>query len=201
MKQSVIDQMKEYQSKRKIVKAIQYREGMEDGWIILLPDMPDGNDFIKKVFNSKDEAKQYTTTPAFCNHEYGVFNIIPVMLTILADDEVEICSDVVTGDKGFKYEFTEINEDSWLVVDDEGNVDIEYSTESFDATYELHSSYGVSNIVTEIGFDKDLLELFVELNHKRILLDRSEVATVEKILEGLEIPYTEKLGELLLWDE
>ena len=94
-----------------------------------------------------------------------------------------------------------MDDDSWIVIDDKGNIDIEYSTESFDAMYELPSSFGSSNIMAKIGYDKELLELFVELNYKRIILDKSEITTVEKILEGLEIPYTEKLGEFLKWDE
>lgn len=195
MKQSVIDQMKEYQRKRKIVKAIQYREGMEDGWIILLPDMPDGNDFIKKVFNSKDEAKQYTTTPAFCNHEYGVFNIIPVILTILADDEVEYYSHVVSINM-IEYAFEEIDsDDMWIGIDENGTRRLYYDL------LDDYEEISVDTHQAKIGYDSDLGRVYVDFESRRINLDRSEVATVEKILEGLEIPYTEKLGELLKWDE
>lgn len=195
MKQSVIDQMKEYQSKRKTVKAIQYREGMEDGWIILLPDMPDGNDFIKKVFNSKDEAKQYTTTPAFCNHEYGVFNIIPVILTILADDEVEYYSHVVSINM-IEYAFEEIDsDDMWIGIDENGTRRLYYDL------LDDYEEISVDTHQAKIGYDSDLGRVYVDFESRRINLDRSEVATVEKILEGLEIPYTEKLGELLKWDE
>ena len=195
MKQSVIDQMKEYQSKRKTVKAIQYREGMEDGCIILLPDMPDGNDFIKKVFNSKDEAKQYTTTPAFCNHEYGVFNIIPVILTILADDEVEYYSHVVSINM-IEYAFEEIDsDDMWIGIDENGTRRLYYDL------LDDYEEISVDTHQAKIGYDSDLGRVYVDFESRRINLDRSEVATVEKILEGLEIPYTEKLGELLKWDE
>ena len=33
MKQSVVNQMKDYQRKRKIVKAVKYQKGMEDAWM------------------------------------------------------------------------------------------------------------------------------------------------------------------------
>lgn len=117
MKQNIINQMKRYQHKKEIVKAVKYQEGMEDGWMILLPDMPDGDDFVNRVFNSKDEAMRYTTTSAF--YDYKDYDIVPVMLSILADDEVETCSHVVSKDL-FEYEFTEINEDDWLVIDEYG---------------------------------------------------------------------------------
>lgn len=32
-------------------------------------------------------------------------------------------------------------------------------------------------------------------------INRTKVSTVEKILEALEIPYTEKLGEIFLFDK
>ncbi len=36
------------------------------------------------------------------------------------------------------------------------------------------------------------------INHQ---IDRTEVARIEAILEALEIPYTEKLGEVFLFDK
>ena len=39
MNQNIINQMKRYQHKKEIVKAVKYQEGMEDGWIILLLNM------------------------------------------------------------------------------------------------------------------------------------------------------------------
>lgn len=53
----------------------------------------------------------------------------------------------------------------------------------------------------KIEYDYDINEVFISNNNKSIPIDRTEVATVEKILEALEIPYTEKLGKVFLFDK
>ena len=141
MNQNIINQMKRYQHKKEIVKAVKYQEGMEDGWMILLPDMLDGDDFVNRVFNSQDEAMRYTTTSAF--YDYKDYDIVPVMLSILADDEVETCSHVVTGDNRFEYEFTEINEDDWLVIDEYGCERVIDSDDFYDM-YEVINERGTN---------------------------------------------------------
>lgn len=121
MKQFAINQMKDYQCKHRFAKAVQYQDGMEDGWMIILPDVSETDKYVNRVFRTKEEAENYTTNYLF-TRELGSeeYDIVPVMLMILADDEVETCSHVVRGDKGFEYEFTEVNEDDWLVVDEYG---------------------------------------------------------------------------------
>jgi hypothetical protein len=52
-----------------------------------------------------------------------------------------------------------------------------------------------------IEYDKEINQVFISNNNKSIQIDRTEVATVEKILEALDIPYTEKLGEVFLFDK
>lgn len=197
MKQFVIDQMKEYQCRKKIVKAIKYQEGMEDGWIIMFPDISEMDGYVDKVFNTKEDAKNYTMCPLFIR-EYGKeenYNIIPVMLMILADDEVEYFSNVIGGDRGFKYEFTEIYEDSWIVLDDENVVDVVYDTETFNTMYELPLSYDFGDMIAKIGYDEDLHEFFVKFNERMIIIDeKNGIETVEKILDGLQIPFTERIG-------
>ena len=53
----------------------------------------------------------------------------------------------------------------------------------------------------KIEYDKEINQVFISSKNKSIQIDRTEVATVEKILEALEIPYTEKLGEVFLFDK
>lgn len=195
MKQSVVNQMKDYQRKRKIVKAVKYQKGMEDAWMAEYQEYRDDCDdsirrMYDKLFESREDAKK-------CSKCIGV---VPVVLKEVTEDVYDSSCFVIKQENKY-YTYRELDDDSWIVIDDKGNIDIEYSTESFDAMYELPSSFGSSNIMAKIGYDKELLELFVDLNYKRIILDKSEITTVEKILEGLEIPYTEKLGEFLKWDE
>lgn len=61
------------------------------------------------------------------------------------------------------------------------------------------SRYLVRNI--KIEYDKEINQVFISGENKSIQINRTEVATVEKILEALEIPYTEKLGEVFLFDK
>ena len=53
----------------------------------------------------------------------------------------------------------------------------------------------------KIEYDKEINEVFISNNNKSIQIDRTEIARIETILEALEIPYTEKLGEVFLFDK
>ena len=53
----------------------------------------------------------------------------------------------------------------------------------------------------KIEYDKEIDEVFISNNNKSIQIDRTEVARIETILEALEIPYTEKLGKVFLFDK
>ena len=53
----------------------------------------------------------------------------------------------------------------------------------------------------KIEYDKEINQVFISGENKSIQINRTEVATVEKILEALEIPYSEKLGEVFLFDK
>ncbi len=53
----------------------------------------------------------------------------------------------------------------------------------------------------KIEYNKEIDEVFISNNNKSIQIDRTEVARIETILEALEIPYTEKLGEVFLFDK
>lgn len=53
----------------------------------------------------------------------------------------------------------------------------------------------------KIEYDKEIDEVFISNNNKSIPIDRTEVARIETILEAFEIPYTEKLGDVFLFDK
>lgn len=53
----------------------------------------------------------------------------------------------------------------------------------------------------KIEYDKEINEVFISNNNKSIQIDRTEIARIETILEALEIPYTEKLGKVFLFDK
>lgn len=49
--------------------------------------------------------------------------------------------------------------------------------------------------MVQIGYDRDLEEVFVEANNKRVAIDETDIATIEKLLDGFDIPFTERLGQ------
>ena len=49
--------------------------------------------------------------------------------------------------------------------------------------------------MVHIGYDRDLEEVFIEANNKRVTIDETDVATVEKILDGFGIPFIERLEQ------
>lgn len=53
----------------------------------------------------------------------------------------------------------------------------------------------------KIEYDYDINQVFISNNNKSIQIDRTEIARIETILEALEIPYTEKLGKVFLFDK
>lgn len=53
----------------------------------------------------------------------------------------------------------------------------------------------------KIEYNKEINQVFISNNNKSIQIDKTEVARIEAILEALEIPYTEKLGEVFLFDK
>ena len=55
-----------------------------------------------------------------------------------------------------------------------------------------------SDIITSNKIAKQLYMEYSGTSRINISIDKSEVATVEKVLDALKIPYTEKLGEFLL---
>lgn len=190
MKKSYIEHMKNYRTKQKQVKAIKYQEGMEDGWMIIFPDISEMDGYIDKLFFSKDEAEKFIGTDEFNEYEYGnqneITKIVPVLLTLLSDDEVEYYESVVSKD-GNKYYFDAVDEDMWIVMDEEGDI---LSCYDFFKDYEA-----VKDESAKIGYDRDIEELFLELNNIRVAIDETEVATVEKLLDGFGIPFTERLGQ------
>ena len=98
MKQSYIEHMKNYRTKQKQVKAVRYQEGMEDGWMIILPDLSGVDDFIDRLFETKADAEAYKETVSFNEHENEIIKIVPVLLTKLTAEEAFYCNESITID-------------------------------------------------------------------------------------------------------
>ena len=190
MKQSYIEHMKNYRTKQKQVKAVKYQEGMEDGWMIILPDLSGMDDFIDRLFETKADAVAYKETTAFNEHEIEIIKIVPVMLNPICDVEIEYCSNLVRA-RGNAYEFEVITDEMWIVINEDG--DTELCCDFFD-DYEEVVDKAVSRDETEIGYDSNTEELYLQLQDVRVSLDKSEIATVEKLLIEFEIPFTERIG-------
>lgn len=140
LKQSVAEKMKTYILKDRYVKAIPYEEGMENGWMIVIPNEYDLShilEYVNKIFKSKVDAEDYTTSYLFTREFNGKeYEIIPVHLMELADDEVEDCPHVVVDDRCFKYEFIPLKEDSLLVLNSCGGIQI-MESDYFSDVYEI----------------------------------------------------------------
>ena len=57
--------------------------------------------------------------------------------------------------------------------------------------------------MVEIKYDKGINQVYIDIDMgmKNIQIDRTEIATVEKIFDAMDIPYTEKLGEVFIFDK
>lgn len=175
MKQSVIDQMKEYKH-RNNVKAIKYEEGMEDGWLCI-----DTNGEPDTFFAAKEPA--YKFQKSSIHH----IEIIPVIL-----NEINPVVLNKIGGEGYEgYEFKEVQNGSWIYIEN-GHVFVEEDSEYFLENYEPC----INTEMASIEYDKIINQVFISKKDKSIAIDRTEIATVEKILEALEIPYTERIGEI-----
>ena len=190
MKQSVIEQMKEYRHRNNI-KAIKYEEGMEDGYTCRYADDRKGNKSI--FFESEEAAYKFQQSS-----DYPI-EITPVILNEI-DEEVydeeynfQICNN------GKYYDVEELKSGSWIYIEN-NHIFAEEDSEYFFENYEQCIT-NCNNTTVNIEYDKEINQVFISNNNKSIQIDRTEVATVEKILEALEIPYTEKLGEVFLFDK
>lgn len=57
--------------------------------------------------------------------------------------------------------------------------------------------------MVEIKYDKGINQVYIDIDMgmENIQIDRTEIATVEKIFDAMDIPYTEKLGEVFIFDK
>ena len=197
MKQSVVNQMKDYQSKHRFVRAVQYQEGMEDAWMIEYREYIEDNEGtsnnrVDKLFWTKESAEEYMKHEHPEDNYRGLFceytEVIPVLLREISEDEYENGCFTITQD-GKYYNYEELTNDSWIVINENGYIYGECDTEFFEE-YETVSNESNAHI----GYDRDLEKFYVEMNCIRIAIDDTEVATVEKLLEGFEIPFTERIG-------
>lgn len=202
MKQFIIDQMKEYQHKKEIVKAIKYQEGMEDAWMVEYEEYIEDNkdttyEMVDKIFWSKESAEEYMKQEHPEDNKKGLFckytNPIPVLLREILEDEYDDYCFVVAQD-GKYFEYHAMEENSWIVIDKNGYY-VDYDSEIFFETYEEILS---EKSVVHIGYDIDLEEYYIEMNSVRLTINKTEVATVEKLLDVFKIPFTEKIGQAFL---
>lgn len=199
MKQSVIDQMKEYQHRRTTVKAVKYQEGMEDAWMVEYREYIEdsegtSNNRVDKLFWTKELAEEYMKQEHPEDNHRGLFceytEVIPVLLREISKDEYGCFS--ITQD-GKYYDYEELTNDSWIVINENGYIYGEYDTKMFFEEYETPSN----NSIAHIDYDGESEALYVEMNCIRITIDETEVATVEKLLDGFGISFTEKIGQSL----
>ena len=190
--------MKDYQHKKRVIKGIEYREGMEDAWLVEYKTYVEDNSMtllntVNKIFYSKEEAIKYICSPT---DETTMENFdeytetFPVILREISKDEYEDNPTAIT-QNGQYYEYEELREGYWIYIEN-GNVFTTYDSEDFFDDYE---PFCKEQNNARIGYDRKLEELYVEMNCIRITIDETEVATVEKLLEGFEIPFTEKIGQ------
>ena len=52
-----------------------------------------------------------------------------------------------------------------------------------------------------IEYDKEINQVFLRNGNRTLTIDRTEIAKVEKIFDAMDIPYTEKLGEVFIFDK
>lgn len=186
MKQSVIDQMKEYKHRNNI-KAIKYEEGMEDGYTCRYTDGRECNKSI--FFESEEAAYKYQQSS-----DYPI-EITPVILNEIEEDAYDNDYDFQIFHNGKYYDVEELRSGSWIYIEN-GHVFVEEDSEYFLENYEPC----INTEMASIKYDKIINQVFVRKDNKGIAIDRTEIATVEKILEALKIPYTERIGEMFRYD-
>lgn len=186
MKPSVIDQMKEYKHRNNI-KAIKYEEGMEDAW--LCRDISDTECEADKIFESEESAYKFQRSSVY------PVKIIPVMLNEIDGESYVEGYDFQIWHNGKCYEFEELRDGNWIYIEN-GHVFVEEDSEYFLENYEPC----INTEMASIKYDKIINQVFVRKDNKGIAIDRIEIATVEKILEALKIPYTERIGEMFRYD-
>lgn len=197
MKQFIIDQMKEYQHKKKVIKGIEYKEGMEDAWLVGYQTYIDDDSYtvsntVNKIFASKEEVNKYISSPTdetirddFCKYTEP----FPVLLKEISEEEYED-NPIAICQNGQYFEYEELDEGYWIYIED-GCVLTTYDAESFFDDYEPFSK---EEINAHIGYDRDLEELYVKINDFSMSIDKTEVSVIERLFDGLEINYVEHIG-------
>ena len=52
-----------------------------------------------------------------------------------------------------------------------------------------------------IEYDKEINQIFLRNGNRTLQIDRTEVEKKKKIFDAMDIPYTEKLGEVFIFDK
>lgn len=119
MKKNLLKHMDLY-SKTETIFATQYKNGMEDAWVVKnWIDADDGYETIHVIFNSKKEAKKYA------KNKHLDARFVPVFLEPVSEYEYNLLceygySDNIIEDNGEYYQYEEIeeDEDSWVMYMD-----------------------------------------------------------------------------------
>lgn len=135
MKKKLLKHMDVF-SKKETIFATQYKNGMEDAWIV--KDFADINEgyTLPRIFNSEKDAKKYIKNNL--NAEYA--DVVPVFLKSISKYEYTfLCKygldENVIKDDGKFYQYTEI--DSWVMYKD--NKLCVLNSSPWDLGYELES--------------------------------------------------------------
>ena len=140
MKKNLLKHLDLY-SKTETIFATQYKNGMEDAWIVKdFVDADDGYEIIPVIFDSKKEAKKYAKN----NHLDA--RVVPVFLESVSEYEYNLLSEygyarAIIEDNGKYYQYEEIkeNEDSWVM-------------------YNGHRLFVVGSSPWELGYTEEIRE-------------------------------------------
>lgn len=204
MKQFVLDQMKDYQHKKRVIKSIEYQEGMEDAWLVGYETYIEDNSYtvsntVNKIFDSKHDVIEYIMSSA---KETTMDNFrrytepFPVLLREISEEEYEDNPMAIT-QNGRYFEFEELGEGYWIYIEN-GLVFTTYDSEDFFDDYE---PFCKEQNNAYIGYDRDLEELYIEMNSTRISIDKTEVSVIERLLDSFGINYVERIGQFLKYNE
>lgn len=161
---------KVYQTKP--VKATKYKQGMENGWMIYISNIPYNPDGIPthagvKFFETKEDAMRYVedNKPEYiningelveCEVEYDLLR--PVMCRKLAEGEERRGVDfalgeyVLVSDEQRYYDFFILEDDTWIIQDADGNVRV-WDTDSPEACNELFFGKEDSYVCEKVADD------------------------------------------------
>lgn len=117
---------------------------------------------------------------------------IPVILIETSIEDEEFC----IWSNGKCYEYEKLQKGCWIYIEYGGVCVADDSNDFFQYYKPCDNQESVS-----IEYDKDLMCTFLSCKGENIAIDKTEIATIERVLEALEIPYKERIGELFRFNK